>query len=60
MLLIAALFAPVVTRGILQAQEKELVVYSTIFAEYADKMKVLVQPLVENKKIRQEGGTPPV
>lgn len=59
-LLVAAAFvAPTLSRGILQAQEKELVVYSTIFAEYADKMKAEFEKLNPGVKVYiiNPGGT---
>jgi len=59
LLVAAALFAPTLSRGILQAQEKELVVYSTIFAEYADKMKAEFEKLNPGVKVYiiNPGGT---
>ncbi len=58
-LVVAALFLPALATNSLRAQEKELVVYSTIFAEYADKMKAEFEKLNPGVKVYiiNPGGT---
>lgn len=57
--LLATVIMPALTANQAQAQETELVVYSTIFAEYADKMKAEFEKLNRGVKVHiiNPGGT---